>query len=29
VAADYAAKRVYEAITIDIEKDLRDRQAEV
>jgi len=29
VAADYAAKRVYEAITIDIEKDLQDRQAEV
>ncbi|MFZ2197663.1 MAG: phosphate acyltransferase PlsX [Thermodesulfovibrionales bacterium] len=29
VAADYAAKRVYEAITIDIEKDLHDRQAEV
>jgi len=29
VAADYAAKRVYEAITVDIEKDLLDRQAEV
>lgn len=27
VAADYAAKRVYEAITVDIEKDLHDRQA--
>ncbi len=27
VAADYAAKRVYEAITVDIENDLRDRQA--
>ena len=26
VAADYAAKRVYEAISIDIEKDLHDRQ---
>jgi phosphate acyltransferase len=29
VAADYAAKRVYEAITVDIEKDLHDRQAQV
>ena len=29
VAADYAAKRVYEAITVDIEKDLHDRQAGV
>lgn len=28
VAADYAAKRVYEAITVDIERDLHDRQAE-
>jgi glycerol-3-phosphate acyltransferase PlsX len=27
VAADYAAKRVYEAITVDIENDLHDRQA--
>lgn len=27
VAADYAAKRVFEAITVDIEKDLHDRQA--
>jgi glycerol-3-phosphate acyltransferase PlsX len=26
VAADYAAKRVYEAISIDIENDLHDRQ---
>lgn len=26
VAADYAAKRVYEAITVDIENDLHDRQ---
>jgi len=29
VAADYASKRVYEAITVDIEKDLQDRQAGV
>jgi glycerol-3-phosphate acyltransferase PlsX len=29
VASDYAAKRVYEAITVDIEKDLHDRQAGV
>ncbi len=27
VAADYAAMRVYEAITVDIENDLHDRQA--
>ena len=27
VAADYAAKRVYEAITVDIENDLHDRRA--
>ena len=27
VAADYAEKRVYEAITVDIENDLHDRQA--
>ena len=27
VAADFAAKRVYEAITVDIENDLLDRQA--
>lgn len=26
VAADYAAKRVFEAISVDIENDLRDRQ---
>lgn len=29
VAADYAAKRVFEAITVDIERDLHDRQADI